>query len=309
MFGGKKIKEAEEKIQELERIQGEYQTFSEEVQKTKPVVEEFLAAVSDDTELVKQEIEAVKETLATEKQSTKELKQQMSEANESLSDILNRQNQLYQKQKEEKTQREQKKEDSRQQQQLMQEINELCGKAKEEETQLLDSRKEAVDCSIEIVAKLLASAGEMSVLALTAGIEAGRLGGAGKDFLEAAEGVRKLAEEYSSMLNTLNEQIKVLDRPETSTNTLDVLKVKTERAAKIEEFLTEEEDKESQIKALCDDLQTQMDMQQEIMKKITVSEEGLDNVTERLCTIQEKERKTQKAKEAAEKQLMPVYKK
>ncbi len=312
MFGGKKIKEAEERIQELEAIQSEYQTFLEEVKNTGSTAKEMFVAMVNDEEQLKQDIQAVAEVLEAEKEETKQILQQADNAKENLEKIQNFQETFAQIQQEQKAQQKERQDEEKKQQLLMQEIDTLCSKAKEEEIQFFHNQSEAVEHAKEIVEKMQESAGEMSVLALTAGIEAGRLGGAGKDFLEAAEGVRKLAEEYCSMLSALTKQIKMLEKPETETNTLDILKVKTERAAK-ELAQTEEADKEDKETEILKDLNASLQLQREISdtvsQKITESEYALNQALKQLQDISSKDRMTLKAKEELEKQLMPLYEK
>lgn len=55
--------------------------------------------------------------------------------------------------------------------------------------------------------KMQETVGRMTVLSLNAAVEAGKLGGAGKEFLQAAEEVRLLSEKYAKMLQELSNQI------------------------------------------------------------------------------------------------------
>lgn len=57
------------------------------------------------------------------------------------------------------------------------------------------------------VVKMQETVGRMTVLSLNAAVEAGKLGGAGKEFLQAAEEVRLLSEKYARMLEELSNQI------------------------------------------------------------------------------------------------------
>lgn len=57
------------------------------------------------------------------------------------------------------------------------------------------------------VVKMQETVGRMTVLSLNAAVEAGKLGGAGKEFLQAAEEVRLLSEKYAKMLQELSNQI------------------------------------------------------------------------------------------------------
>lgn len=196
MFGGKKEKELEQELFALREKQNSLKKQIEDIAKGKDATEETLAQIT----ISKEEIDEMLEAVAAESEHLKEC----SEANSGQTVLLKQQLTKKTKQNEELKKKET-------------ELFEIIGKERKAAAEILAQKndfalpvKAVEDCfgaleqeqasSGELLNQMLEMSKKMSVLSLTAAMEASRMGEDGRKFLEAAEEIHVSAEQYTEAL-------------------------------------------------------------------------------------------------------------
>lgn len=124
------------------------------------------------------------------------------------------------------------------------------------------------------------SAKQMGVMALNAAIEAGRLGEQGKEFIQAAEDVRKLAESYDSASGEALDKIQELeDRFLKQQKRLESMEKKLEQKEKVIGLLLEKHNAQDNESGDIEDVQQP---QAQIAKELKEQETEVVKITERL---------------------------
>jgi methyl-accepting chemotaxis protein len=240
MFGGKMIKEAQEKIQGYTAMQEEQTYWKNRLQEIKCVSDEVFALLQVQDIQTEKNLKDITESLQTCETETEEL----AECAGSLRERLEELGEEEKHRREEANRWETLQEDGRK-------LAELAGQLKEiqkESSNRNREEKEEMSQVLRQTAKglegLQDAAKDMSVAALNAAIEAGRLGENGMGFLQTAENVRKLAETYSNRIAELEKQVsdfteQVSDAKEEKSRE-QMERVLDEMAQRAEGFLREE---------------------------------------------------------------------
>ena len=150
----------------------------------------------------------------------------------------------------------------------------------------------------------------MTVLALNAAIEAGRLGESGMRFLQAAENVRQLSEEYGRMVSELSSQMKELQEiggREALTETVNQMSQKTEEADQAAEWFRENESVVREDTSLTELLQEQKNTAEDLKDGIKERSEVCQKALDQIEFIEQSSMEDRKAKEELKEQLSRIY--
>ena len=201
MFGGKKIKEAEDRIQELELVETRYEKMTEDVQKIKDSTDEMFADLESQNMQIDQEINHLYDEISADSKEEKLLLMGTNQLSEGVSQLKIQKDAWI---KEAENWEEYVKTGEKVAAALQDTVT-FCGEVQKEEADKKTALQTAVEAAEEEVSKLREAAKGMTTLALNAAIEAGRLGESGFSFLQAAESVRKLSEEYVQHIQIVEE--------------------------------------------------------------------------------------------------------
>lgn len=304
MFGTKKAKEVQEKMQELEGVQERYLQLHEDVCDVKNISDEVFAALdSEDIQLV-QGLNYLQDVMREEKTKTDDITKQVDALSEGLTEMFAEGERINAS----LTACDETFAEGKGTALLLAQTAELCEKAAEHTKTKHNSDANVLKQPIEDVAKLKESAKEMTTIALNAAIEAGRLGGVGLNFLQAAEKVRKLSEEYTRMLVNLQEEMSKAQEQLVQTEYLkelsDVVQKTKESAERMKIFETEKQITGRNLTDLvCAQQRTVEDIREALGKK----DDTYQAVLEQMELIGQNHEQTREEKESLEEKLALFY--
>ncbi len=306
MFGGKKIKEAQIRVEELETVQKEYRQLSDDMRKTKAFSDEMFAVLNAGDKQLDQGLKGVADLMKNEKENSEALLGQASALFTRFEEIEEKNSRI----QTEKGQWKQAFEEGRKSAELIREVKELCGKISVQEQEKAVRREETLEQSLEKLTKMQDAAKNMTVLALNAAIEAGRLGESGMRFLQAAENVRQLSEEYGRMVSELSSQMKELQEiggREALTETVNQMSQKTEEADQAAEWFRENESVVREDTSLTELLQEQKNTAEDLKDGIKERSEVCQKALDQIEFIEQSSMEDRKAKEELKEQLSRIY--
>lgn len=305
MFGGKKIKEAQEQLEEL---QADYTKLTDSVRKTKSVSDEVFAVLKVQGMQLNQGLEGMNALLEENEKDAESYDMQTKKLAEELEEFIGAQ-----KRREEAAQRqEQTIADAKATNERVRELEAVCLKAEEAKNAKTADFGELLMHSAEEIAGLAAAAKSMSVLALNAAIEAGRMGEAGMEFLSAAENIREQAENYHSRLQSVSEQVErmkdihggleLTETTEQMKRVLQEIKRQTNLLNEAGELL-----KDGTGCPCAQDLQEQKQAVEEIAEGMRRTEERRQSAFSQMELIGQNFTEAKKAKEELEEHLSGIY--
>lgn len=300
MFGGKKIKEAEDKIIELEKVQEKFWKISGELRKTKSLSYEVFAELQAGDAKFEQGLYALSELIDAGTKADEATEKKISAFRKDLEKMHKHVETLKKEQEKAKKQEE----NGRKMTDAVREMTEMLEELQKNEKEALEVKEEALDDALANVTRLQESAGKMSVFALDAGIEAGRLGETGLEFLKAAESIRRLAEYYNELLFEIIDEINAL-KVSNSVEAIEAIRMKGEEAVNSYAVTeTEESVLSTKLQEIVDE---QTSFADEILQNIQETSNGFKDAKEQINALQTNNREGQKAKSELEEQLALVY--
>lgn len=295
MFGGKKLKEAQDKIQELEVVQKRYRKFGEDLENIKISSEEVFATLEKQDVQVDQGLNHVIGMVKEEQEQVRTITEQTTNVKDALEAIESKYGEI---------QADAARRDETEK--FLLETIDLCTKISEDEQNKLENGRNTMEESFDKMNQMQDIAKNMTTISLNAAIEAGRLGEAGLPFLQAAENVRKLSEDYNTMLVELQEQMQTLQKTfmdqENFLQLTGVLQKTKEAAGARKEFEADHQDR---------DLAEQIRMQQDAVKNMEESlykkETNYRTILEQMELIEQNHADSRTAKGKLEEILALLY--
>ncbi len=304
MFGGKKIKEAEDKIQELEIVQKRYRRISEDIQQTKVFTEEIFADLETLNLQMDQGMNRLIDIMKEEKDSAETIAGQAVDLASGLSQMEVTGSQWNQ----EAARQEQLLSEGKKIAAVLQETEGLFAEISTEKQERKEKGTQVLQQSFDELRELQKAAKNMAALALNAAVEAGRLGETGIGFLQAAENVRELSEAYMGRLDTLQEQLKTAEelyQSETCQQQFEKIQQKTKQALQAADVFQIEENSTEM------NLAEQVSIQQKLVKEIEESLQEKDakyqSILEQMEFIQQNHTDSRKATGELEERLSLFY--
>lgn len=206
MFGVKKEKarEIEEKLRQADVLQAEYELAKHELRKTKGIAEEVFVTLEAGNAQLDKDLQQLSDIFRDGEKEGQVVTGTISDVGKRLGDLAETAISLEMEVKScEDLDTSKEKEAveglAASQEQLLHSNKEQSEKAEKRENSLKELK--------DIHGHLKQSAKNMGVLALSAAIEAGRLGESGREFVQAAEDVRKLSEIYDQGMQEAEEKL------------------------------------------------------------------------------------------------------
>lgn len=310
MFGGKKIKEAQEQMQQMEALQADYTKLADDIRKTKGVSDEVFAVLRVQELQLNHGLEGIISLLKENEKDAESYDRQAGKLAEELEELAK-----VQERREKAAQRQERTlADTKAALERVRRMEAICLKAEETEREQTAACGELLGQSAAELAGLTDAAKNMSVLALNAAIEAGRMGESGLGFLHAAENIRKQAEAYHGLLDSVSEQLRRLKNiceESGLTETLEQLKrtfQETKRQTELLDTPETEELSETVERRLCaQDLREQKKAAEEIAGGMRRTEERCQSAFGQMELIGQNYIEAKKAKEELEEHLSGVY--
>lgn len=308
MFGGKKIKEAEDRIQELEVVETRYGKMTEDVQKIKGSTDEMFADLESQNMQIDQEINHLYDEISADGKEEELLLMGTKQLSEGVSQLKIQKDTWI---KEAENWEEYVKTGEKVAAELQDTVT-FCEEVQKEEADKKTALQTAVEAAEEEVSKLREAAKGMTTLALNAAIEAGRLGESGFSFLQAAENVRKLSEGYMEHIKTLEDVLtkasEVYPKEDTS-GQLEQLSERTRETADMAGAFCNS--RQSDMASLKEQFAKQIALQQEqiagMQDCIQKKEKTRERIEEQIETIRKNHENSSKAAGEIEERLSLFY--
>jgi len=200
MFNSKKTKENLEKAQELKN---DYDSFLQTVKEMKTVSDVSFAALETGNSHIEKGIEDLADTVQEQNTAWGRLNDKAASVYSKTEKVASSAKKRQEGENSLKNCLEKVKKAAG----FTEDIKTRCGQLQElEEKSSANWEKQFEDNRLQIE-KMQKAANNMTVLALNTAVEAGKLGGVGKQFLQSIEEVRQLSEEYAQMLECLSSQV------------------------------------------------------------------------------------------------------
>ncbi len=200
MFNSKKTKENLEKAQELKN---DYDSFLQTVKEMKTVSDVSFAALETGNSYIEKGIEDLTDTVQEQNTAWGRLNDKAAAVYSKTEKVASSAKKRQEGENSLKNCLEKVKKAAG----FTEDIKTRCGQLQElEEKSSANWEKQFEDNRLQIE-KMQKAANNMTVHALNTAVEAGKLGGVGKQFLQSIEEVRQLSEEYAQMLSVLSSQV------------------------------------------------------------------------------------------------------
>lgn len=306
MFGGKKAKETQSQIQYLEKVQSEYHHIIEYIRKTNEVSDEAFSVLKVQDAQLEQSLNGIVDVLKDSKKDSGKYAIQLEQIAEKLKEVSD----LEENRKKVAEHQSRMAETGKQTVAQIEELSELCEQTKKVEQESREVKTQTMEQSFAELEKMQETAKNMSTLALNAAIEAGRLGQSGIGFLQAAEEVRKLSEEYVKMTENLVEQLSEMQKIQGESDLADSL-TKISDKVKETELLTDalKNDVMPQMSDASDVIKEQREAVSQISSGIRQAEDRYQRVLDQMELIEQNNIEGKKAREGLEEQLADIYRK
>lgn len=304
MFGGKKIKEAEDRIQELELVQKKQHQVAEDIQKTKAFTDEVFADLESQNLQIDQGMNHLLDSMREEQENIGEIAEWANNLTAGLSQIEEKSSQCI----EENARLEEQLEKGKEMAAVLQETAVLCEEINAKEQEKKEKGDQAAAQISEELTEMRKSAKNMAALALNAAIEAGRLGETGMAFLQAAEEVRKLSESYMSRMDTLEQlfsAVGTLYQSETTSRQLEQLEQKTKEVVQSADAL-QTEHLSSEIN-LTEQVNIQQELVRELEERLQENKAAQQKILEQMEFIQQNHTDSRKLAGKLEERLALFY--
>lgn len=295
MFGGKKLKEAQDKIQELEVVQKRYRQFGEDIENVKTSSDEVFATLEKQDVQVDQGLNHVIGMVKEEQEQIRTITEQTANMMSALEVMESKFGEI---------QADAIKRDETEK--FLLETIDLCTKISEEEQSKLENGRRAFEESFAEMNNMQDAAKSMTTFSLNAAIEAGKLGEAGLPFLQAADNMRKLSEEYSKMLAELQNQMQTLQTQFMDQKNLlqltEVLQKTQEAAGTVKDMESEKQDMD-----LTEQIRIQQDVVKNMEESLCKKETNYRIILEQMEVIEQNHADSRTAKGKLEEILALLY--
>ena len=202
----RKGKEMEERLSHLEGVNAQYEKLVKDVCSVKTLAEgNFAVAVAEDAK-IGQKVSDLTKIIHKQREHNEKVSKEISDISTPMEELCNR----YDTQVENEKQLEKSVKEAKEIVGFVAELKQLCEKYYQSEEDSSKEWEKTFGQSLKQMSVIQEEAKRMSVLSLNSAVEASRLGEIGRGFLQAADEVRKMSDNYSKLIEEFSESIKLI---------------------------------------------------------------------------------------------------